>query len=589
MGEYDRTGNGQSSKTDWDLRSILCDIAKNWWVILLIACSAAMITYTVMATVHKDRYTVKTTFAVMGRGVDANAASSLSATYEMAQKFEAILENTILKKKVMEELSLSSFPAKMNASIVPESNLMELSVTADSPEMAFRILKSVLNNYTSISDYIIPNVVLETLQQPQVSGVPSNQIPTKKYAATAFLAAALAMAALIGLFSFLRDTVKNEAEFTRKIDADLLGVVYHEKKKKNSSMLITNPARSFLYVESLKRIASRVRGRLDRKGGKVLLVTSVAENEGKSTLAANLALALAEEQNRVLLLDCDFRQPALHKIFEIPEKDGKDFGKVVLGKESASGVFEKHKDTNVYTGICRNRLEEPSLAIGGEIFHRILETCRTNMDYIILDGVPSPMVWEKYVKYRSLTDNSDSFPQHINLRNKESGWSHYAYSVKFAYADKKRYLCKNGDDPFMQLFVKDYILRESCSSCHFKGYHRVSDITLGDFWGIWNINPKMDDNKGTSLILTHTAKGEKMMNAVSENIKCEQVYLEQAARENPSLLRSSVHKQNRDIVLKTIESENFQEILPLLQVKQPQRRSKKEIIKRVLKKLCGLG
>ena len=233
----------------------------------------------------------------------------------------------------------------------------------------------------------------------------------------------------------------------------------------------------------------------------------------------------------------------------------------------------------------------------------------------VCHGVPSPMVWEKYVKYRSLTDNSDSFPQHINLRNKESGWSHYAYSVKFAYADKKRYLCKNGDDPFMQLFVKDYKDVEKvsvrtaygvlasvtgifCNILLFAakwliGYllHSisVSDITLGDFWGIWNINPKMDDNKGTSLILTHTAKGEKMMNAVSENIKCEQVYLEQAARENPSLLRSSVHKQNRDIVLKTIESENFQEILPLLQVKQPQRRSKKEIIKRVLKKLCGLG
>ena len=100
------------------------------------------------------------------------------------------------------------------------------------------------------------------------------------------------------------------------------------------------------------------------------------------------------------------------------------------------------------------------------------------------------MVWEKYVKYRSLTDNSDSFPQHINLRNKESGWSHYAYSVEFAYADKKRYLCKNGDDPFMQLFVKDYILRESCSSCHFKGYHRVSDITLGDFWEYGILIPK---------------------------------------------------------------------------------------------------
>lgn len=318
MGEYDRTGNGQNGEADWDLRSILCDMAKNWWIILLIACSAAMITYTVLTAVHRDQYTVKTTFAVMGRGENANAASSLSSTYEMTQKFQAILENNILKKKVMEELGCSSFPADMSASIVPESNLMELSVTADSPETAFRVLRSVLKNYTTISDYIIPNVVLETLQQPQVSGSPSNRIPTEKYAAMAFLAAALGTAALVGFFSFLRDTVKNETEFGRKIDADLLGTVYHEKKRKNSSMLITNPARSFPYVESLKRIASRVRGRLDRRGGKVLLVTSVAENEGKSTLAANLALALSEEQNRVLLLDCDFRQPALYKIFELP-------------------------------------------------------------------------------------------------------------------------------------------------------------------------------------------------------------------------------------------------------------------------------
>ena len=217
MREYDRTGNGQNGEADWDLRSILCDMAKNWWIILLIAWSAAMITYTVLTAVHRDQYTVKTTFAVMGRGENANAASSLSATYEMTQKFQAILENNILKKKVMEELGGSSFPADMSASIVPESNLMELSVTADSPETAFRVLRSVLKNYTTISDYIIPNVVLETLQQPQVSGNPSNRIPTEKYAAMAFLAAALGTAALVGFFSFQRDTVKNETEFGRKI------------------------------------------------------------------------------------------------------------------------------------------------------------------------------------------------------------------------------------------------------------------------------------------------------------------------------------------------------------------------------------
>ncbi len=119
-------------------------------------------------------------------------------------------------------------------------------------------------------------------------------------------------------------------------------------------------------------------------------MTSVAENEGKSTLAANLALALAEEQNRVLLLDCDFDSRRYIKSFEIPEKTER-ISERLSSERVGIRRFEKHKDTNVYTGICRNRLEEPSLAIGGEIFHRILETCRTNMDYIILDTPPMGM------------------------------------------------------------------------------------------------------------------------------------------------------------------------------------------------------
>ncbi len=105
----------------------------------------------------------------------------------MAQKFSVILDNNILKKTVMEELGLDSFPATMNASIVQESNLMQLSVTADSPEHAYLILESVLRNYPTLSDYIIPNVVLQTLEQPQISGSPSNQLPVRQYMIYAFL------------------------------------------------------------------------------------------------------------------------------------------------------------------------------------------------------------------------------------------------------------------------------------------------------------------------------------------------------------------------------------------------------------------
>lgn len=71
-------------------------------------------------------------------------------------------------------------------------------------------------------------------------------------------------------------------------------------------------------------MASRVRSRMDRKQAKVALITSVAENEGKSTVAANLAMALAKEGKHVLLIDCDFRKPSQYKIFQRPEHESID-------------------------------------------------------------------------------------------------------------------------------------------------------------------------------------------------------------------------------------------------------------------------
>ena len=75
-----------SEKTAWDLRSILWDIGRSWWIILLVAMSASLLTYSAISFTHEDRYTVSTTFTVSQSGGDSNAVSNLSAAYEMAQK-----------------------------------------------------------------------------------------------------------------------------------------------------------------------------------------------------------------------------------------------------------------------------------------------------------------------------------------------------------------------------------------------------------------------------------------------------------------------------------------------------------------------
>lgn len=183
----------------------------------------------------------------------------------------------------------------------------------------------------------------------------------------------------------------------------------------------------------------------------------------------------------------------------------------------------------------------------------------------VCHGVPSPMVWEQYVLYRSNLDSQGSLPQRINLRCKESGWSKYSYSVDFSYENGVRHLCKNSEDEYMKMFVNDYILRKSCGCCQEKGYERKSDITLGDFWGIWDVAPEMDDDKGTSLVLVHSEKGHSMIEQISHRIRIKAVKLNQASQMNMAMIEPIKHQKVRGDILDTILKSGFQPLQTLLQ------------------------
>ncbi len=187
----------------------------------------------------------------------------------------------------------------------------------------------------------------------------------------------------------------------------------------------------------------------------------------------------------------------------------------------------------------------------------------------VCHGVPSPMSWDAFIKYRAEKDADGKLPQRINLRSKETGWSQYQYSNVFEYEDGKKNSTVSSQSLFMKLFVGDYISRPSCSECKFKGFSRTSDITLGDFWGIWDIEPEMDDNKGTSVILVHTPNGEKIWMDIETKIKSKEVTLEQASQYNPSMLVASKAKPNREDVLERIRMDEISSCKELFVQKTP--------------------
>lgn len=158
------------------------------------------------------------------------------------------------------------------------------------------------------------------------------------------------------------------------------------------------------------------------------------------------------------------------------------------------------------------------------------------MDFVC-HSVPSPEVWQAYVRYRSEQDNGGMLPEKIDLRSKHTGWSRYRYSNLFTYENGHTHSASGGESLYMKLFGGGYISRRSCESCPFKGYSRVSDLTVGDFWGIWDIAPEMDDDRGTSVVLVQSARGEALLKTLDERLEIMPVTLEQASSQNPAMIR----------------------------------------------------
>lgn len=171
----------------------------------------------------------------------------------------------------------------------------------------------------------------------------------------------------------------------------------------------------------------------------------------------------------------------------------------------------------------------------------------------VCHSIPSPGVWEKYVKWRS----GSQIPDEINQRNKETGWSRYAYSSLFNYSDGKKDLVSNGQDVFMKLFIGSYITRSSCADCHFKGKNRSSDLSLGDFWGIWDLDPEMDDNRGTSLVVVHTEKGKKIVEEIKPETRSQEVELDQALKQNPAYFKISTKPEQKEHIMERALNSDF--------------------------------
>jgi acetyltransferase-like isoleucine patch superfamily enzyme/coenzyme F420-reducing hydrogenase beta subunit len=198
-------------------------------------------------------------------------------------------------------------------------------------------------------------------------------------------------------------------------------------------------------------------------------------------------------------------------------------------------------------------------------------------DFICL-GINSPKIFHKHLE--SLERQYGAKAISVQGKNKDLGWRSLAYKIKFA--NDKVYLREGLKDNFTRGFVVTHCnCRPTCYECKYKGFPRISDITLGDFWGIENVDKTMDNNMGTSVVLLNTPKGIVFFNSIKDLIETKEVTLSNVLPGNQPLLHPiALPTINRDEFYKDVDK------FPFDVVSKKYYTSDKNLIKKVKK---GLG
>lgn len=176
---------------------------------------------------------------------------------------------------------------------------------------------------------------------------------------------------------------------------------------------------------------------------------------------------------------------------------------------------------------------------------------------IICHGVPSPLIWKKYVEYRE--SKAASSTRRTFFRHKKYGWK--KFSVQFVFENCTEYIQILTEDLYMRGFLANLYLRPSCYQCSFKSENRISDITLADFWGVENICPEMFDDRGTSLVLINTAKGKTLFNTIKPQTQNCEVEKSEALKYNSAATKSSLLPQKRKLFMDDIKTKPFSNII----------------------------
>jgi polysaccharide biosynthesis transport protein len=190
---------------------------------------------------------------------------------------------------------------------------------------------------------------------------------------------------LVFFFEYLDNRLKNPEELTQHLGLAFLGMVPALFDKTIENPLICNGVPPN-FSESLRAIRTNVLFSSAEEGSRSVVVTSTAPGEGKTMVAANLAVALAQAGQRVLLVDADMRKPRIHTVFQRPQQPG--LSNALVGNAKSSECVHKTSVAGLWVMPAGTSSPNPAELLGSKRFKEFLGSLGQHFDWVIVDTPP---------------------------------------------------------------------------------------------------------------------------------------------------------------------------------------------------------
>lgn len=369
-------------------------ILYRWDRILLIGVFVAIALDLVLTLIYEPVYWTEASFALNTESLSDDA----DAEAEIAEALGYILDSNVFLEKIQEDLGIKDLDGHYTTSAVTGTNIVKIGAEADSPQRAYEMMYAMLERYQELTSLVIGDMRIEVLDSIRVPMEPHNSINHVKNMLLFGMGGMLLIIIYYILLYMGRNTIKGKSYVKDKLQIRFLAPIpseskitfTHKKIARKKALLITQLTTSTAFVESFGWLRSRFEAVAAKYKYKIVVVNSIMENEGKSSVAVNLAISLAQKGKKVLVMDVDFGKPALAKIMDLTPEKGLE--EALKGNAPVESVICFHEKTGVYFAVANDVIEDRSGLLENGILERWLREHREDYDYILLDTPPAALM-----------------------------------------------------------------------------------------------------------------------------------------------------------------------------------------------------